>query len=96
MWNHAFQTVLYEIAVKHLTRVSLKDRPGVIGLVLQEDELAGTVQIHWGVSDRQVFQSWHKKEELDWFNRWEVDPLFTPKSEEESGHWYTRIRKEES
>jgi hypothetical protein len=44
----ALMSVLYEIAV----------------MTLQRDELAGTVQIHWGVSDRQVFRSWHRKEDV--------------------------------
>lgn len=65
MWNHAFLTVLYEIACRTLPRVQLKSRPGVIGLVLQDDTLAGTTQIHWGVSDREVFRSWQRKEDVE-------------------------------
>jgi hypothetical protein len=60
----ALMSVLYEIAVMTLPRAALRDRPGVTGVVLQRDELAGTVQIHWGVSDRQVFRSWHRKEDV--------------------------------
>lgn len=58
MWNHAFRTVLYEVAVRTLPRVYLKERPGVYGVIVQKDQLAQTTQIHWGVSDGFPVQTW--------------------------------------
>jgi hypothetical protein len=55
----AFMTVMYEIAVKTLDRVSLKKNPGLIGLVLQQNIIAGTVHIHWGVDNGKLIQRWH-------------------------------------
>ncbi len=36
----------------------------MVGVITQRDNVAGTTQIHWGVSDRQVFRSWHRNEDL--------------------------------
>lgn len=52
-------TVLYEIATNMLSRVYLKENPGLVGLVLQQDTFAGTVQIHWGVDNGKPVQTWH-------------------------------------
>jgi hypothetical protein len=60
----ALQTVMYEIATRTLPRVCLKEKQGVIGLILQEDKIAATVQVHWGVADFKAIQTWHKKDEL--------------------------------
>lgn len=65
MFNRAFATVLYEIATRTLPRVQLKEKPGVVGIVIQRDRVAATTQVHWGVSDREVFRRWHKDDELE-------------------------------
>ncbi len=57
--NPTFLTVMYEIALVTLPRVALKANPKIIGVLLQKDEVANTVQIHWGFSDKIPYRKWH-------------------------------------
>lgn len=74
MFTTVLWVFLYEVALKTLPRVRLKEKPGVIGLILQNDQVANTIQVHWGVSDKQVFQSWHKADELEEVTNGEDSP----------------------
>lgn len=64
MFTPALRVFLYEVAVRTLPRVCLKDRLGVVGVLLQQDFVAKTSQVHWGVSDGKVVQTWHRNEDI--------------------------------
>lgn len=61
----AFNTAMYEIVSRLLPRVALKDKPGVIGLVLKTSNLdKNRIKVHWGVSDGSPVQTWHNIDDL--------------------------------
>lgn len=55
-------TVLYEIATRVLDRVTYRNAPGVVGLVLKQDGY--NVFVHWGYDNKKPIQTWHNFQEL--------------------------------
>lgn len=61
----AIETFLYELAVATLPRVCLKEKPGIVGIVIDEDTITGMKKVHWGVQDRAVVETWHDGDTLE-------------------------------
>ncbi len=59
-----FRTVLYDIAIRTLPRVALETNPNIVGILLQTDLIAGTVQVHWGVSDKVPYIKWYNANDI--------------------------------
>lgn len=59
-----WMTVMYEIATRTLSRVTYRGNRGVIGLVIQQDKLARTIQVHWGFDNGKPIWTWHDEREL--------------------------------
>lgn len=57
-----WMTVLYEIATRTLSRVCLRDNPGLVGLVILQ--MPTELKVHWGYDNKKPVQTWHNTQDL--------------------------------